>query len=125
MAAQADQWICESTHAATLTSGTDLDLTSEEYKDARLIVETDKGFKIPDSFGTGVSSDNTFASEYEGTCSVFNIKFITCHDIARVGDSARVTSLLLDVFWGTYSYSVGSVQHTAGVSSHVGKCTKL
>ena len=125
MAAQADQWICESTHVAVVSSRTNSLQSSGENRGARLIVDTDKGFKIPDPFGTGVASDNPFAPDYEGTCSVFNTKFITRQDIAAVNDAAMVTSILLDTFEGVYSYSLTIAQRTATVESHVGKCTKL
>ncbi len=86
-------------------------------------IDTDQGFKVVNRKNPG--DDGPFASEYEGTCHVFNTKFIRCEDLVDLGDAAGIESLVLHTAHGTYSYSINIVQHVATIESQVGTCNKI
>jgi hypothetical protein len=128
MAAQADQWACESTHRAGISTSIDLAGEAGEYTLNRMIIDTNKGFKtfeMSESIGEK-SADNPFgAPEFKGQCSFINTKNIRCEDTLISEDYVYTNVVVLQTYWGLYSFLSGAAQSNADGTVELGACTKL
>tara|TARA_B110000091_G_C13558055_1_gene367309 strand:- start:176 stop:577 length:402 start_codon:yes stop_codon:yes gene_type:complete len=116
--AQAEIWQCNSTHASSI-SDYGMPLLSQEYAQGEWLVDTNQGLLRGEEESIGL-----FRQEFEGTCNTYKEKFIRCEVSSLKEDAVILSILIVDTVWSKYSYSSIGIQHTAGVNSQIGTCTK-
>lgn len=118
---RAEAYLCKSKLIAEVGSAFS---GSGEWDSSEVHIDTSKGFREIDT-SADINPNNMFYPKYRGTCYIRESKFLYCDDFTTLGDSASVTTILVDKYWNTYVYNQSGVQHVADGQIITGECIPL
>lgn len=127
LTAQAEEWLCESTHAGAIATDPSQKYDQHEAQGIRWMVDPNGGYKrLSNTPGSDIFDKY---DSYEGACHLLgdSNKFLRCENITSEygAEGATVENLIINTETGDFSYTLNIVQRGSLVDVTLGKCIKL